>query len=87
MTALGQQGYQRVWWVGGAQVINTFRAEGLISEYRLIVIPTLIGQGIALFSPVAMAQPLSLVAVETYGDGVVQLRYGCSKDCTRLGGQ
>lgn len=84
---LQQRHYQRIWLVGGTQLIAAFRTAGLIDEYRLVVIPKLLEQGIPLFQPVAHSDPLQLITIDSYLDGVVQLRYGSSNDCTRSGGQ
>jgi riboflavin biosynthesis pyrimidine reductase len=41
---------RRVWLVVGAALAAAFRAEGLISEYILSVMPVLLGAGIPLFA-------------------------------------
>ena len=70
-----------VWLVGGANLAEQFRAAGLIDEYRVFVIPVILGRGIPLFDGVGdgdgVAPPTTLRLVETqaFGDGVVMLRY------------
>lgn len=72
---LRQQGYRRVWLVGGAALVAAFRAEGLISEYILTVIPILLGDGIPLFIAPGPAASVKLRTAETFASGVVQLTY------------
>lgn len=38
-----------IWLVGGAYLANQFRTAGLIDEYRIFVIPVILGRGIPLF--------------------------------------
>ena len=46
MAALG---LRRVWLVGGGAIAGAFRAEGLISEYIVSVMPVILGGGVPLF--------------------------------------
>ena len=79
-----------LWLVGGADLANQFRSAGLIDEYRVFVIPIILGQGISLFgggvgnadsdaqgndAGNAAPTPLRLVETQTYSDGIVMLRY------------
>lgn len=54
-------------------------AEGLISEYRLSVIPVLLGVGIPLFAGPGPAASVELQAAQTFASGVVQLTYRVAK--------
>lgn len=76
---LQQQGYGRVWLVGGAALVAAFRAEGLIGEYILSVIPVLLGDGIPLFAGPGPAASVGLQAAQTFANGVVQLTYRVAK--------
>lgn len=76
---LQQQGYRRVWLVGGAALASAFRAGGLISEYRLSVIPVLLGAGIPLFAGPGPAASVGLQTAQTFASGVVQLTYRLPK--------
>ena len=74
-----------IWLVGGASLADQFRTAGLIDEYRVFVIPVILGRGISLFGGVgdrdgnddggASPTPLRLVETQTYGGGIVMLRY------------
>ncbi|MBE9110887.1 dihydrofolate reductase [Nodosilinea sp. LEGE 07298] len=72
-------GYRRVWLVGGAALAAAFRAEGLISEYILSIIPVLLGNGIPLFMPPGPRAEVQLYQAETFTSGVVQLTYRAAK--------
>ena len=66
-----------VWLVGGADLAEQFRIAGLIDEYRVFVIPVILGRGVPLFSGDGGAAPTALRLVDTqaFADGVVMLRY------------
>ena len=66
-----------IWLVGGADLGEQFRIAGLIDEYRVFVIPVILGQGVPLFSGTGGAAPTALRLVDTqaFADGVVMLRY------------
>ncbi len=70
---------RRVWLVGGAALVVAFRAEGLISEYILAVMPVLLGAGIPLFAGPGPADSVGLQAAQTFASGVVQLTYRVAK--------
>lgn len=59
----------------GADLLATLSAAGLIDRYRLLVTPTVLGQGKALFG--SMREPLSLrlIGTRTFGSGSVLLEY------------
>ena len=69
------RGMRRAWLVGGGKLAAAFRAEGLISEYFISVIPVMLGAGIPLFDGVGPLQALSLISSRAYDSGIVQLRY------------
>lgn len=68
-----------LWLVGGANLAAQFRVAGLIDEYRVFVIPVILGRGIPLFAgdgdAGALPTPLRLADTQAYADGVVMLRY------------
>ena len=87
-TVAHQYGDGTLWLVGGANLAEQFRVAGLIDEYRVFIIPIILGRGIALFggggdgdgddAGEVGASPtyLRLVETATYGGGIVMLRYG-----------
>jgi dihydrofolate reductase len=69
------RGIRRAWLVGGGRLAAAFRAEGLITEHIVSVIPVLLGAGIPLFHGAASRQDLKLLGTKSYDNGIVQLRY------------
>lgn len=72
---LEAQNLNRVWLVGGGQIATSFRKEGLISEYLIALIPTLLGQGIPFLVPSDRQEKLQLVDHQLFSGGVILLRY------------
>ena len=72
---MAQRGLKRVWMIGGGKLIASFREKGLIHEYIITVIPTILGAGIPLFPTPGPAEALRLAESRTYPNGLVQLRY------------
>jgi dihydrofolate reductase len=64
-----------IWLVGGAQAAGQFIAKGLVDEYIISVIPTLLGRGVPLWLETGPERKLTLLGVKSYPRGVVQLRY------------
>lgn len=61
--------------VGGADLAETFLRLDLVDEYRIYVHPVLIGKGNPLFRDSDTLRSLRLVETQTFGNGVVLLRY------------
>ncbi len=61
--------------LGGADLAAAFMRHDLIDEYRIYVHPVVIGQGKLLFPPGGARFELRLVETQTFGNGVVLLRY------------
>ena len=80
LAELNERKLQRAWLVGGAALAASFRSAGLITEYVVSVIPTILGDGIPLFDKGGPAESLTLINSKQYGDGLVQLRYRKSSD-------
>ncbi len=66
-------------WVAGPNLAATFIELGLIDEYRLFLVPIVLGGGTPFFPPMEKRLPLRLVdEPRTFPGGVVMLRYGRS---------
>lgn len=63
-----------IWICGGANVIQQAHHKGLIDEYVLSIMPTILGDGIKLFDKFDMETKLKLKSTENY-NGVVDLVY------------
>ena len=72
---LDQRGLKRAWLVGGATLASSFRSAGLISEYIITVIPTILGIGIPLIEAGGEMEKLSLIETKEFKNGFVQLKY------------
>ncbi len=66
-----------IWLCGGAALVNQLR--GQIDEYRISVIPCILGGGIPLFTPQDEVQNLQLVGT-AQTNGIVELQYVPRKD-------
>lgn len=64
--------------VGGAGLAATLMAAGLVDEYRVYVAPVVLGGGKPFFPPGVAINDLRLLETETFGGGVVMLRYAAS---------
>lgn len=60
---------------GGAGLAQAMVASGVVDEYRLLVSPTAIGKGKALFSELATHLKLQSTVAKVYQSGAVLLRY------------
>jgi dihydrofolate reductase len=70
----------RAWLVGGARAAGAFRAHGLIDEYLITVLPTLLGDGVPLFVDDGPRLNLQLMKNGSAGKGAVTLHYCRSED-------
>jgi dihydrofolate reductase len=61
--------------VGGAGLASTLIKLDLIDEYRLFVIPVVLGGGTPYFPPLDRRISLELLETRTFGSGVTYLRY------------
>jgi dihydrofolate reductase len=61
--------------MGGGEIIASFLDVGEIDEFRIHVIPILIGEGIPLIQPRHRSIRLKLLASKPFPDGVVLLHY------------
>jgi dihydrofolate reductase len=70
----------RVWLVGGGQLAASFRADGLIAEYVIGVIPIILGAGIPLLGSPGPQEKLNLIECKPFPSGAVLLRYLRDRD-------
>jgi dihydrofolate reductase len=61
--------------VCGPELLSTFVASGLIDEFQILVAPTVLGEGKALFAGVEDQLQLELLETRVFGSGSVLLRY------------
>jgi dihydrofolate reductase len=66
---------KNIWMMGGGEIIASFLDAGEIDEFRIHVIPILIGEGIRLIQPCHRSIRLKLLAAKSFPDGVVLLHY------------
>jgi dihydrofolate reductase len=71
---LHAQGSKRVY-VDGGTVIRQFLAQGLLDSLTLSIVPCLIGTGLPLFGGVAVEKGLVLESVQSFPNGLAQLKY------------
>jgi dihydrofolate reductase len=64
-----------IWMMGGGEIITSFLAQGEIDEFRIHVIPILIGEGNPLIQPRHRSIRLKLLSTKAFPDGVVHLHY------------
>ncbi|HZS67862.1 MAG TPA: dihydrofolate reductase family protein [Burkholderiales bacterium] len=69
------RGLRRAWLVGGGKLAAAFRAERLITEHIVSIIPVLLGAGIPLYHGRGPRDDLRLKSSRSYPSGIVQLRY------------
>src|SRR6266581_3339261 len=60
---------------GSGSIVSTFMQLGLIDEYRIIVNPIVLGNGIPLFKGINGKQNLKLLNTRVLGSGIVILYY------------
>ena len=65
--------------VGGAGLAGSLAKLGLIDEYRLFVIPVVLGGGTPYFPPLRQPIELELVQTRTFGSRVLYMRYRLAK--------
>ena len=66
---------RRAWLVGGGKLAAAFRAERLITQHIVSIVPLLLGAGIPLFDGPGPRDELRLLGSRSYPSGIVQVRY------------
>lgn len=65
-----------IWICGGGNIIQPLIQNGLIDEYYISIIPTLLGNGIRLFEKFPKEMPLKLIRSQIC-NGITELVYRC----------
>lgn len=65
-----------IWICGGANIIYPLVQDGLIDEYHISIIPTILGSGIRLFEEMPNEIRLRLVRTQAY-NGITESVYVC----------
>ena len=68
---LADEGFARVWLVGGAELAEALRLEGLVDEWIVTLVPRTLGAGVPLFG--GPEEDLQLVRAERFPGSIVQL--------------
>lgn len=66
---------KHIWLYGGASLIRTFMNEDLVDEYRIAIMPSIIGEGKPLFSGIVSQHKLRLVDATPSNSGVLAVKY------------
>jgi dihydrofolate reductase len=61
---------------GSVTLVRALVDDGLVDELHLFVYPLLLGDGLRLFADGMTNRKVSLLASDTYANGVVHLAYG-----------
>lgn len=78
LEGIAGSGVEHLWLVGGGDLLLQFQDAGRADEYRIFVIPILLGAGIRLFPDPkneASRRKLILREARPFENGVVELRY------------
>jgi len=74
MIEMERRGWPRVYVDGGA-VVQSFLKLGLINDFKLAIVPVLLGDGIRLFGNLPSDVDLELTDTKAFPSGLVELRY------------
>lgn len=66
---------KHIWLYGGASLIRTFMNQDLVDEYRIAIMPSIIGEGKALFSGIVSHHKLRLIEATPSKSGVLAVKY------------
>ncbi|MFC0775593.1 dihydrofolate reductase family protein [Terrimonas alba] len=79
ISELQRQPGKNIWLYGGAALISTFMNLNLIDEFRIAIMPVIIGKGKPLFKEINTRLNLKLAGVKTSHSGVMQVCYKAVK--------
>lgn len=71
---LQQEDGKGIWICGGAKIIHPLLKQNLIDEFRITIIPILLGRGIPLFGVLDCRIPLRLISTKKNGN-LLELTY------------
>lgn len=74
MDELETRGWTRVYVDGGA-IVQSFMRLGLVDDFKLAIVPILIGDGIRLFGDLPADVDLKLLETKGFPSGLVEMRY------------
>ncbi|WP_341366187.1 dihydrofolate reductase family protein [Yoonia sp. BS5-3] len=74
MAEMESRGWQRIYVDGGA-IVQSFLKLGLIEDFKLAIVPILLGDGIRLFGDLSSDVDLELTHTKAFSSGLVELRY------------
>jgi dihydrofolate reductase len=77
---LSAEGCNRVWLVGGGELVRSFLEQGLLDEITVSMHPILLGKGVPLFPGGFRRTLLLLKDTKTFEGGLVQLNYHVMPD-------
>jgi dihydrofolate reductase len=75
MNELKQQEGKNIWLYGGASLISSFVNLNLIDEFRIAVMPIILGNGKPLFKEIQSRAKLKLLKTNAGKSGIVELNY------------
>lgn len=74
MDEMERRGWTRVYVDGGA-IVQSFMRLGLVQDFKLAIVPILIGDGIRLFGDLPADVDLKLTETKGFASGLVEMRY------------
>lgn len=74
MAEMERRGWQRIYVDGGA-IVQSFLKLGLIDDFKLAIVPILLGDGIRMFGDLTSDVDLELTHTKAFPSGLVELRY------------
>ena len=75
MNKLKKQSGKDIWLYGGAELISSFMNLDLVDEFRIAIMPVVLGAGKPLFKNITHRANLKLAEVKTSTSGVMQVYY------------
>lgn len=66
---------------GGGEIVKLLMDHGLIDEYIISIIPTILGNGKRLFKGGTPPQNIKLISSKAFDTGLVQVRYQKTEPC------